>query len=656
VKLKFLTFGLFIIVLATGKTRASHCAGGELVYEWVSDSTYRFYFKFYRYCGGVSEQTTQNLCIINTCTQKQYTLIMPKISSLPGGTPNGTEVSTGCPGFPTECTSISSILPGYREWWYSATFTLPAMCTNWVFTASASARNISQNVSGGSLRLEATLDNVNAPGNSSPFFSVKPVPYTCINQSYTYNNGVIDVDKDSLSFEAIMPLDGTCTTATTCIFEVKTPSLVFPSNPFQTNNTFTINSGTGNLSFIPAELGAQTISIRAKEYRRGVLVGTVMRDVQIQVLSCSSAIITSRLDTTSLVNAQYNNGIIEACILRPFSFCYDFKAKDTSDILVARDNHIIAAAGSSTAYTGQATDSIRGCFSWTPGINDTGLKILTVTVKDSTCRAPGISVAQTYTFPIYINSYAPPPTVTSPVTYCQFDNAISLKAVGSGLIWYTSIPNDSGSSSPPTPSTGVPGSTNYFVKQIVKGCISAPSGIIVIVHSRAHGGIESVSEKEVCAGDTVQLQATEGKSFTYEWAPQNAIIGINNTAHISAIVASNTAFYLTIANGSPCTVADTEYVYVSQCCEVLFPDAFTPNGDGKNDKFRLLNPGNHVIHTFLIANRWGAIVYESSDAATGWDGTNNGEPQDTDTYCYYLKYLCNGKETMEEKGNFILIR
>ncbi len=50
------------------KASASHGAGAEIIYEWVSDSTYRFLFKFYRDCTGIEEDSTIPLCIYEPCT------------------------------------------------------------------------------------------------------------------------------------------------------------------------------------------------------------------------------------------------------------------------------------------------------------------------------------------------------------------------------------------------------------------------------------------------------------------------------------------------------------------------------------------------------------------------------------------------------------
>jgi gliding motility-associated-like protein len=93
----------------------------------------------------------------------------------------------------------------------------------------------------------------------------------------------------------------------------------------------------------------------------------------------------------------------------------------------------------------------------------------------------------------------------------------------------------------------------------------------------------------------------------------------------------------------------------NSCCTVFLPNAFTPNGDGRNDFFRPIYNGYHHFHVFQIMNRWGQIIFTAENNNVQWDGNYNGVPQDMGVYYYYLKYDCGGK-TIEEKGDVTLIR
>jgi gliding motility-associated-like protein len=66
------------------------------------------------------------------------------------------------------------------------------------------------------------------------------------------------------------------------------------------------------------------------------------------------------------------------------------------------------------------------------------------------------------------------------------------------------------------------------------------------------------------------------------------------------------------------------------------PTAFTPNGDGKNDRFfPVLSPNStSKVTSFRVYNRWGQLLYDNP--VTGWDGGFGGTPQATDTYVYFV--------------------
>lgn len=68
---------------------------------------------------------------------------------------------------------------------------------------------------------------------------------------------------------------------------------------------------------------------------------------------------------------------------------------------------------------------------------------------------------------------------------------------------------------------------------------------------------------------------------------------------------------------------------------VRFPNAFTPDGDGNNDQFRMIVlEGLASVERMEIFNRWGGVVFESADPNAAWDGTSNGKPAPSDVYVY----------------------
>jgi gliding motility-associated-like protein len=112
----------------------------------------------------------------------------------------------------------------------------------------------------------------------------------------------------------------------------------------------------------------------------------------------------------------------------------------------------------------------------------------------------------------------------------------------------------------------------------------------------------------------------------------------------------------TVAGTNQCgTVADS--INVKQIfCNIRVPNAFTPNGDGLNDVFRVLGNLWQLEHfSFGIYNRWGERVFYTSDKYAGWDGNHKGDGAPLGTYVYVLEYMLHG-ELMQETGSFHLLR
>lgn len=92
-------------------------------------------------------------------------------------------------------------------------------------------------------------------------------------------------------------------------------------------------------------------------------------------------------------------------------------------------------------------------------------------------------------------------------------------------------------------------------------------------------------------------------------------------------------------------------------CRDDLADVITPNGDGTNDLFRLYTNCPVSDYTLLIYNRWGQVVFESSNPEQAWDGTLNGIPQNMDVYLYRMVFrFLDEPEVQKREGSFSLIR
>jgi gliding motility-associated-like protein len=96
--------------------------------------------------------------------------------------------------------------------------------------------------------------------------------------------------------------------------------------------------------------------------------------------------------------------------------------------------------------------------------------------------------------------------------------------------------------------------------------------------------------------------------------------------------------------------------YIEKTKDVVFPTAFTPNGDGRNDILVPLGTRNVKTMSFEIWNRWGQLIFSSTDPTKGWDGNYQGSPSQTGVYAYLIKYTATSGIEKIIKGNVTLIR
>lgn len=90
--------------------------------------------------------------------------------------------------------------------------------------------------------------------------------------------------------------------------------------------------------------------------------------------------------------------------------------------------------------------------------------------------------------------------------------------------------------------------------------------------------------------------------------------------------------------------------------DVIFPSAFTPNGDGNNDVLFALGGLRATDVSIEVWNRWGQLVFSTNDLSKGWDGNFNGTPAHTGVYAYLIKFTSVEGDKKRSKGNVTLLR
>lgn len=161
------------------------------------------------------------------------------------------------------------------------------------------------------------------------------------------------------------------------------------------------------------------------------------------------------------------------------------------------------------------------------------------------------------------------------------------------------------------------------------------------------------SDTTIKYGQSIKLLATGARM--YNWSPVSTL----NNPNISYPIATPTEATRYIVGGlgaNGCRAFDTLYVSVDYRDHLFVPSAFSPNGDGKNDIFRVANITFQKVLEFRVYNRWGQEIFSTSGSNVGWDGTWKGVPQDMGTYNYIIRVASPDGQTDTYKGEVTLIR
>lgn len=189
-------------------------------------------------------------------------------------------------------------------------------------------------------------------------------------------------------------------------------------------------------------------------------------------------------------------------------------------------------------------------------------------------------------------------------------------------------------------------------------CLRTLSTTVFVTNPILYPLIATVDEDTLSKGDSTILHAITDTTLTIIWSP---ITGLNNPSSFNPVAKPDktTTYTVTIVDSSGCprTASVTVYV-ISQGCEeedVFVPNTFTPNGDGHNDILYVRSNSLTNLY-FAVYNRWGQLVFETTDINIGWDGIYKGMKADPAVFAWYLRGECYNKNKFKKQGNVTLIR
>lgn len=238
----------------------------------------------------------------------------------------------------------------------------------------------------------------------------------------------------------------------------------------------------------------------------------------------------------------------------------------------------------------------------------------------------------------------------SPFDVCE---TTTVKLGASGGFYYDWTPptglNYSDIDSPlATPSNSI----TYIVK-VSNDCFFDTAAVELIIRPLpiVDAGLDTTIFRNT---DAILKGTTNGK--TYYWFEGTTVREPFNYT-TAATPLNTTQYYFYAISEYNCVNRDSVTIFVEPYTVLLLPTAFSPNGDGENDLFRIAKYLNiQTLFEFAVFNRWGEKVFTTNDFNAGWDGTYKGRNCNMEVYTWYVKARSYDGEDILRKGNVTLVR
>ncbi|MBO9201893.1 MULTISPECIES: gliding motility-associated C-terminal domain-containing protein [Niastella] len=184
-----------------------------------------------------------------------------------------------------------------------------------------------------------------------------------------------------------------------------------------------------------------------------------------------------------------------------------------------------------------------------------------------------------------------------------------------------------------------------------KGCKDTVIRPITIFENASEPGKDTTAPYN----EPIELDAHGEPNMKYTWSPLSGL-DRGDVEKPIAILGHDQVYQLYTVTDKGCKKQTDILVKRYAGPELFVPTAFTPNNDGKNDLFKVIPTGLRTFGFLAIYNRWGQLVFRTTDYNKGWDGTFNGAKADAGSFVYIVQAIDYKGRPMNRKGTFILIR
>ncbi len=308
-------------------------------------------------------------------------------------------------------------------------------------------------------------------------------------------------------------------------------------------------------------------------------------------------------------------------------------------------------------------------YTWTPNTHISSTSVSNPTVNplvttpySLTINDNGCSSSQTFLVNVDDRNhmFASLDTVMCKGSSCNLMASMDGPAPSGGFSFSWNPSNDLSSSTGPQVTCFAMQTTTYTVTGITYGGCVLTKNIVVRIGEPYSLDLPDTIKPCMNQAEIIAFNSLSADIKQFWWAMDPTAGSLASCITCStAVVAVNqpVMVYVNTANTIGCRAKDSVFVSPIECPELIIPSAFSPNGDGKNDYFFLLNRNFVSLDYFEVYNRWGELVYSTTDIhAKGWDGTFKGQLQDLGVYVFKAQVVDKGGQVKTKTGNVTLIK